>query len=469
MGKFRVCTLIITIAMVPQVGDAGWNHLYGPGRGYCVQVTNTGNFIVTGSRELWNDSFEWTFENVLILEVESATGTVLWEKTYGDTTTTDCAFGLDNTSDGGYIMVGEIYKPDSNDRDIWLLKMDVNGDTLWTRVFGGESLDVGHSVRETPDGGYIISGYTCSYGTLDGWADIWLLRTNPAGDTLWTRKYDSGGIDDSYSVEPTDDGDYILSSRRGIMKVNAFGDSIWSCVYEKNEIFCVLQTTDGNYIMAGGYGYNLSDLILRKVDSYGNSIWEKKYRVSDSIAGYARDVKETEDGGYVIVGATDEELDYGNRNYDLWLLKTNASGDTLWTQIFDGRFWESGNCIQITKDGGYVITGVENASLWFRGDLWLLKTDSLGFIAIEEPKPQPNIQVDWKIDIPVSRLIELSYSGSPSGFYAHVFDASGRKVDEIHLTSESGTVTWGEGFSQGVYFVRPMSHSGTAQKVILVR
>jgi hypothetical protein len=123
--------------------------------------------------------------------------------------------------------------------DVYLVKTDSRGDTLWTRTYGGAEVDEGYSAEQTADGGYIIAGKTYSFGA--GGVDVWLLKTNAAGDTIWTRTY--GGPDDEVgsSVQQTTDGGYIVGGITNsfgaggydfyLIKTGGSGDTVWTRTY----------------------------------------------------------------------------------------------------------------------------------------------------------------------------------------------------------------------------------------------
>jgi len=109
-----------------------------------------------------------------------------FQKTFGGGSS-DYAYAVQQTTDGGYILVGETWSFGAGNEDIYLIKTDANGDTLWTRTYGGTVRDEGWAVRQTTDGGYIVAGYTQSFGA--GWDNVYLIKTNSNGDTLWTKTY----------------------------------------------------------------------------------------------------------------------------------------------------------------------------------------------------------------------------------------------------------------------------------------
>ena len=142
----------------------------------------------------------------------------LWTLTLGESSE-DRGRSVQQTTDGGYIITGYTCSYGAGSYDVYLIKTDSLGDTLWTRTFGGSASDVGYSVQQTTDGGYIIAGITYSYGA--GYADVWLIKTDLLGNTLWTRTYGGSDWDEAYSVQQTTDGGYIIA---GYTKSYGAGD-----------------------------------------------------------------------------------------------------------------------------------------------------------------------------------------------------------------------------------------------------
>jgi hypothetical protein len=131
-----------------------------------------------------------------------------WGQTYGGSGE-DYGFSIYQTSDGGYIIAGESKNGSAGGYDIWLLKTDSNGNEEWSRIFGGIESEKGNSVYQSSDGGYCIAGGTSSFGNRD--RDLWLIRTNNEGNIEWEGLYGGNGNDCAESVKQTDDGGLIVS------------------------------------------------------------------------------------------------------------------------------------------------------------------------------------------------------------------------------------------------------------------
>ena len=300
----------------------------------------------------------------------------LWTKTYGGIDH-DYGFSVQQTYDGGYIIVGYTESFGAGDKDVWLLKTDSLGDTLWTKTYGGAGWDEGWGVQQTADGGYIVVG--------ESNRDVYLIKTDSLGDTLWTKTYGSNSTDEmGYSVQQTSDGGYIIAGEIGIptiewdiylVKTDSLGDTLWTRTYggidhEYDWGNAVLQASDSGYIVVGMLSWYVG---LIKTDSSGDTLWTQTYG-TDLSEG--RSIQQTPAGGYIIVGIID---DFGDLN--VFLIKTDTDGDTIWTRTYGGTnddiIWGRSS-VDTTADGRYIVTGGTQsfgAGLW---DVWLLKIHANG-------------------------------------------------------------------------------------------
>ncbi|MDI6841116.1 MAG: T9SS type A sorting domain-containing protein [bacterium] len=254
---------------------------------------------------------------------------------------------------------------------------------------------MGFCVQETQDSGFIVTGYTMSYGA--GNCDVWLIRTDKSGDTLWTNTFGGTGEDWGKCVQETEDGGFIVVGRKSLkvgieqkedvwlIKTDSLGNKLWDIAYGKEEFddggFDIKNTKDGGFIITGytcSYSVGGADVWLIKTDSLGNKLWDKTYGGEFDDRGYS--VDETEDGGFVITGETWSYSSLPGWQADIWLIRTNELGDILWTKTYGGDYEDVGMCVQEVQGGGFFVTGwtlsfVPETAL--RG-LWSFRTDELG-------------------------------------------------------------------------------------------
>ncbi|HKR04410.1 MAG TPA: T9SS type A sorting domain-containing protein [Bacteroidia bacterium] len=342
-----------------------------------IQQTTDGGYIIIGT------TYSFGAGNIDVYLIRTdAYGDTLWTKTFGGAAD-DRGWSVQQTTDGGYIITGR--KSGFGSHDVYLIKTDANGNSLWSKTFGGTNDDEGYSVHQTTDGGYIITGITNSLGTG---SLVYLIRTDANGDSLWTKTFGGIGGDYGRSVQQTMDGGYILAGYTYsfgagaddvyIIKTDANGNSLWSKTFGGNDDdygLSVQQTIDGGYIIAGytySFGAGTTNVYFIKTNANGDSLWTKTFGGTSNDRGYS--VQQTADGGYVIAGFTSS---FGAGNYDIYLIKTDSNGDSLWIKTFGGTDYEEAHSIQQTSDGGYVIAGY-TGSFGTNGDVYLIKTDSLG-------------------------------------------------------------------------------------------
>lgn len=255
-------------------------------------------------------------------------------------------------------------------------------DTLWTRIYdGGQTDDFGSMVIQTSDGGYAVIG---SKGSL-GYSDVWLIRTNQSGDTLWTRIYGVGGSDRGYGILETSNYGFVIVGQAGgylsydvyVVRVDSVGSIQWSKTYGmsgRDAGNCLQKTFDRGYIIIGSTESSGNyDLWMLKLDVDGDTQWTRTYGGSQD--DYGRFVQQTPDSGFVVVGWTES---FGAGTSDLWLLRMYENGDTVWTKTYGGTGADHGYCVELSSDQGYVITGMTMSSGAGGTDVWLLKTDQNG-------------------------------------------------------------------------------------------
>ena len=325
----------------------------------------------------------------LPFELFSQPGT--WMVVYGGTGY-DRGTGIAQTFDKGYIVCATTSSYGMGNSDIYLLKIDSAGKFQWQNTFGGTGIDNCYSVIQTNDSGFIICGFTNSYGP--GGYDGYLVKADSIGNLQWQKTFGGSSWDFAYWVEETNDGGFILAG----------------------ETF--------------SYGNNNRSYLV-KTDKNGDTLWAKTYGGTQS--NLAKEVHQTPDNGYIFAGT----IVTNKGDKDFYLVKTNSSGDTLWTKSYGGTDNDSCNTIAVCKDGGYFLGG--GTQILGKEKFNLLKTDSAGNNTFSF--------VDTLSAGSISRIIETT-----KGNYALLIngDVGGPGSEEIDLSEWDADAMWfGWGTSYG--------------------
>jgi len=402
-------------------GDSLWAKIFSFSGGIVQETTDKG-FIIAGAKD----------EDAYLIKTDSL-GDSLWAKTYGDTNQQQFTPFVQQTSDGGYIAAGDAFL-DGRGQDVYLIKTDSLGDTLWTKTYGGTNYDVGASVQQTTDAGYIIAASTYSFGA--GHRDIYLIKTDSLGDTLWTKTFGGADLEYGTSVQQTTDGGYIVGG------------------------FTEITDPEG-------------DAYLIKTDSLGDTLWTKTFGESgqpDDITS----VRQTTDGGYIIgVGAAE----IGSGYQDVFLIKTDSLGDALWTGTYGTDSLDNVGCVRQTSDGGYIVTGYT----YYNGnsDLYLIKLKpeesgvekkiNAGLFHLSPANPNPfTSETTVRYELGKAVNVDISVYNMLGQRVRDLY--SGRQASGVYSVSWDGSGNSGEKSSSGIYFLRiETGEKEVSTKVMFVR
>jgi hypothetical protein len=367
---------------------------------WSVRQTSDGGYVMTAESTTYASSGD----AIYIVKVDSI-GVVQWSKSFsGSSGDTDYGNMVQQTFDGGYIVTGITRSFGSGNGDMCLVRLDAAGNFSWEKTYGGIDTDEGFSVQQTSDTGFVVAGYTKSFGS--GAADCYLVKTDSLGNVQWSRTY--GGIANegvpaigNISVHQTLDGGYIIADYTNsfgaggydfyLIRTDATGAVTWSKTYGGTEDEYgygnnLGQLGDGGYIITGytfSFGSGNADVYLVKTNGNGNVLWSKTYGGALDDYGYA--VQQTPDGGFIINGSTRSFS--ANGQFDMYLIKTDLNGNLLWSKTYGGNNQDNGYAVEITSDGGYVATGYTHSFGAGQYDIYLVKTDANGYSGCNEGNP----------------------------------------------------------------------------------
>ncbi|MDT8412112.1 MAG: T9SS type A sorting domain-containing protein [Vicingaceae bacterium] len=347
-----------------------------------------------------------------------------WQKSLGGSGW-DRAYSIEQTTDGGYIVVGYSSSTDGDvtgnngNSDYWVVKLDGTGTIEWQKSLGGSGGDDARSIQQTADGGYIVAGSSNSTdgdvtGNQGDW-DYWVVKLDGSGIITWQKSLGGSGSDIAYSIQQTTDGGYIVAGRSNSTDGDVTGnhglydywvvklDSIGTITWQKSwggsgwdEASSIQQTIDGGYVVTGSsistngdvtgnHGYE--DYWVVKLSSTGAIVWQKSLGGTKYDVAYS--IQQTTDGGYIVAGTStsnngDVTGNHGGADY--WVVKLSSIGSIIWQKSLGGTAWEEAYSIEQTTDGGFVVVGYSDSN---DGDVtgnnggrnyWVVKLSSTGTI-----------------------------------------------------------------------------------------
>lgn len=347
-----------------------------------ASIRKTGDrcYLVSGGTY----TFGYGDEDAWVMKLESD-GTVAWERSYGGLTT-EWFNPIRETGTGEYIAAG------SSAGDVWVVKLDADGWILWQKVYGGADADYARSLECTRDGGYVITGSTESFGS--GLRSIWTLKLDAAGEVEWQKTYGDVYIDYAYAVTQTFDGGYAVAGGTEsfgaggfdlwILRLDSGGSILWQKTYggaENEYPASILETEDGRFLVVGAsesFAAGGLDAWLLLLDSNGGIVWQKAY--GGGYHDFASAAVETNSGGFVVVGGTES---FGAGHTDAWVLRLTDEGTVVWEKTYGGDVNDQALSVQQTDAGGYIFAGTTESFGAGGEDAWIVKVDVLGEIEFD--------------------------------------------------------------------------------------
>ncbi|MCE3259722.1 MAG: lipoprotein [Bacteroidetes bacterium] len=308
---------------------------------------------------------------------------VTFEKTY-PTTYDKTSRDVLPTSDGGYILVGMTNNSNITDCDLLIMKTDAMGNQLWAKTYGGAKPDYAYGMVETTDGNYFVTGYSQSFGGGD--YDIYLIKFDPNGDKIFEKTFGSWGNEEAREIIKTSDGNYVIvgtsnsfSSTQDmvLIKIDNSGTAIWTKTYggsDKEYGNSVKQCSDGGYIIGGQtftWGQN-GDTYVVRTNATGDTLWTKYY--GSPLSDEAGSILSNSDGGFTFAIRDST----ASNDIDVRVINVNSTGTVNWNKNYGASLKDTPKTLCATSDGGYLVGAISRSFGWINPDMWLLKMNSAG-------------------------------------------------------------------------------------------
>lgn len=479
--------------------------------------TSDGGYLTIGYTRSTDGSAIGNHGNDDILAIKlNSSGEIVWNKILGGSSL-ERVFKAKQTSDGGYIICGFTYSNDGDitfnygSQDAWVVKLDATGNLVWQKTYGGTSTETAYDVLETSDG-YIVSCETYSNnGNVTGnhgTTDAWLIKINASGTLVWQKTYGGSGFDNAVNIQYTSDGGYVFAgitnSNNGdvsgnhsttsfdywVVKISSTGTLLWQKCFggsSNDEATSIEQTTDGGYIVSGytsssngdvNQFYGSKDYWILKLNSNGTIQWKKTY--GGSLEDYAYKIRQTTDGGFIVTGYTgsnDFDVIYNHATsiltLDIWVLKLDTSGEITWQKSLGSNGYQDSRDIIQTSDGGFIVsgnTGGNNSgdvSGYLGGNLdyWIVKLgpENLSTNNFNNKRflIYPNPSNHGIINIQLNEFNDSEVFGSI------IEVGSGKTVKEFKINNAESEVSL-DYLANGIYIVKLVTNDGVTENHKLI-
>ena len=499
------CVLIFVAGLLPAQPNIEWQQTFGGSifdEAKSVQQTRDGGYILVGTASSEDGDVVGSHgsDDVWIMKFDSL-GVIQWQKLFGGSDI-DNAFAVQQTNDNGYIVAGFTKSIDGDilgnhgDYDAWVLKLNSSGELQWQKCYGGSGREEAWDIQQTSDNGYVLAGRS---GSTDGDVaenhgslDYWVVKLDASGVIEWEKSLGGSALDLGYSIFQTNEGGYIVagesSSSDGdvtnnlgnkdywIVKLNFEGKIEWEKTYGSTGLDRandIQQTSDGGFIAIGQSRSSNGDVTgahggydfwVVKLSFTGTIEWQRA--LGGSKEDYGRAIRQTKDGGYVMIGASESnngDVVGNDGGADLWVVRLSTSGELLWQKTYGGSKAEFGNSIEQTLDGGYILAGYawsddgDVSDVQGYNDYWIVKL-SPESSSTSAPAPLP-LEISPN---PAQNTIRLKVPSQEKDLNILVTDLLGRELRQWFIPNpQSGSVALDiAAFPNGLYWVRVTTNSG---------
>ena len=462
-----------------------------------VQTTDNG-FVTTGQSESTDGDVVGNHGSMdfWVVKMDSV-GIVQWQKSYGGSNI-DWSYSIIQTMDQGYVVVGFTESNEGDvsgnhgDKDMWVLKLDGNGTLEWQKTLGGSGWEEAWSIEQTEDGGYIVAGRSSSNdGDVTGhhgYLDYWVVKLSTEGGIEWQKSLGGSGLDLGYSVSQTVDGGYIVtgesdsqdgditdnhgSSDYWVVKLNFEGKVEWEKslggggLDRGNDIH---QTREGGYIVFGQVRSTNGDVTGNhggydcwavKLNETGTIEWQKA--LGGSNEDYGQSIQQTFEGGYVLAGFTSSNNGdvMGNHGEtDAWLLKLTEDGEIQWQRTLGGTAPERAVSIKETNDKGYIMSGEawsndgDVSGVHGKTDFWVVKLSRLS-----SPTTTPQTLPLEIFPNPATNTLSLKLLTKEPTLTLSITDLLGRELSRQTITNGGNANI--SALPNGLYLITATTDSG---------
>jgi hypothetical protein len=385
---FVLCAAAIAAAQNGPTAE--WTKTYGQSGDDWAQTVLMvrDGYIIAGSTE----SMGFGHSDFLLIKTDAA-GNTLWSRTYGSADV-EVLGEAALTSDSGFILAGFTGKfGDSLLTHAYLVRTDSKGDTLWTRVLERDSGTVVEDVISLSDGGFALTGRANTFGQGH---NMYLWKTDAKGNLLWTKNFGGKAWDDGEAVQETKDGGFVVAGRTAsygegmfdvyVVRTNASGDTLWTRTVggHKNErAYDLVQTASGDLVIAGeteSFTHGGRDVYLIRMTANGDTVWTRAVGGAKDEA--AKAVTMTADSGIAVAGYT---FSFGAGDADMYLVKADGTGNVRWTQAYGGPEWDAAESLQELPDHGYILAGATRSSGKGALDFYVVRTKPFPVSAADKP------------------------------------------------------------------------------------